>query len=110
MSSVLDHIVLLLPPQQLSELPAWLAGELTVVPGGAHTGGQTENKLVLFPDGTYIELIAFVDGLDPERRRAHRWGGRSEGRIIDWALTLLDGDNDFAEVQKSVRAAGARTA
>ncbi len=113
MSSVLDHVVVLVPHQVLAELPAWLAGALTVVPGGSHAGGQTENKLVLFADGTYIELIAFVGGLDPERRRSHRWGARPEGRIIDWALTLLGsspgpgGERGFGEVQQRVRRAGA---
>ncbi|MBM4439067.1 MAG: VOC family protein [Candidatus Rokubacteria bacterium] len=38
----------------------------TVVPGGAHAGEPTENALVPFADGTYLELIAF-------RRPATHW-------------------------------------
>ncbi|HYE89756.1 MAG TPA: VOC family protein [Terriglobales bacterium] len=38
----------------------------TVVPGGAHAGEPTENALVPFADGSYLELIAF-------RRPATHW-------------------------------------
>jgi len=112
----LDHIVLLVPSATLADPPPWLTAALTLLPGGAHAGGLTSNKLILFQDGTYIELIAFAAGLDPARRRTHRWGDRPEGRIIDWALTLhsasspddTESEAHFgAAVQEKVRRAGA---
>ena len=116
----LDHIVLLVPHHVLVSLPAWLTSALRVLDGGRHADGATENKLVVFPDGAYIELIAFVPGRDPAQRARHRWGRLAEGRIIDFALTLLepsDSDSgaeddppapeeDFSRVQDRVRAAG----
>ncbi|KAK3369783.1 glyoxalase [Lasiosphaeria ovina] len=112
-SSTLDHIVLLLPHTTLSNLPSWITDSFTVLDGGRHTNGITENKLVIFSDGTYIELIAFVDGVDPEKRAATRWGQKAEGEVVDWALTLLERDGEqksqperfFPEIQASVNAA-----
>ncbi|KAK8126951.1 glyoxalase [Apiospora kogelbergensis] len=71
-------------------LPApWLAAAFVLVPGGKHSDGVTENALVYFADGSYLELLAFADD---ERGRAgrpgHRWGAQTEGAVIDWALTL----------------------
>lgn len=45
---------------------------LTDIAGGKHADGKTENKLILFRDGTYLELIAFVND-DPEKRKGHWW-------------------------------------
>ena len=110
MQRFLDHIVILVPHSTLQALPPFLADALTVIDGGVHAGGETENKLILFRDGTYIELIAFVDGLDPEKRKAHRWGDRAEGTIVDWALTLLgeqqSTDEEFSRIQQLVRQSG----
>jgi hypothetical protein len=108
---VLDHIVILVSHDFLSNLPSWLTGSLTVLPGGTHSDGLTENKLVVFEDGVYLELIAFVEGVDPEKRRAHRWGRQSEGQIVDFACTLLqDGDAGpearFEAVNDRVKRAG----
>lgn len=118
MHPVLDNIVLLVPHEILANLPAWITDAFTVLNGGAHAGGETENKLIVFQDGSYVELISFVCGLDPEKRARHRWGGRPEGHIIDWALGLLNptsenesvGSNDggdpeqeFRKVQEGIR-------
>jgi len=86
---ILDHVVILVSHQTLANLPDWLSSALTIRDGGRHADGLTENKLVFFSDGTYIEFIAFVEGVSPDRRAAHRWGGRTEGAVIDWATTLL---------------------
>lgn len=117
MAPVLDHIVLLVPDRKLKSLPGWLTDAFTVLDGGAHAGGQTENKLIVFENGVYIEIIAFVEGLDPEKRKAHRWGARPEGQIIDWALSLLEPvkaqgaasgpEEEFRKVQDRVHAAHA---
>ncbi|KAK0712011.1 glyoxalase-like domain-containing protein [Lasiosphaeris hirsuta] len=110
----LDHIVLLLPHTTLTSLPPWLTTAFTILPGGRHTNGATENKLILFADGVYIELIAFVPTTPPAQRAATRWGRRCEGEIVDWALTLLPSDSEstspeeaFGEVRRRVGAAGA---
>ncbi|ERT00399.1 glyoxalase family protein [Sporothrix schenckii 1099-18] len=111
MAPKLDHIVLLVPHAVLSTLPTWLTGALTVVPGGQHAGGVTENQLVLFQDGVYVEIIAFV-GDDAKKREAHRWGRQPEGHFVDWAVSLdkptqKENDDAFTEIQQRVAAAGA---
>lgn len=80
----LDHVILLLPYPDLANPPAWLTDNLVVSPGGKHGDGKTENRLVLFADGTYLELIAFIDD-DAEKRRGH-WWDKPFG-VVDFALT-----------------------
>lgn len=103
---IIDHIVILVPATTLPSLPSLLQQSFTVIPGGRHAGGQTANKLIILPDGSYIELIAFSPDLTPEQRETHRWGSLPEGRIIDWAYTLPV-ESDFALVQRSVKDSGA---
>ncbi|KAH6898159.1 glyoxalase-like domain-containing protein [Thelonectria olida] len=103
---IIDHIVILVPYDTLFELPERLKDSFTIIHGGEHAGGQTINKLIILPDGSYIELIAFNKGLTPDQRRSHRWGSLEEGRIIDWAYTLPD-ESDFAQVQQRVQQSGA---
>ena len=81
----IDHLVILLPYSQLVSPPSWLTTNFTISPGGVHSDGRTENKLILFQDGTYIELIAFIND-DPARKEGHRWGKKQFG-LIDFALT-----------------------
>lgn len=80
----MDHIVLLLPYKYLTDPPKWLTSNFTLSPGGRHADNKTENRLILFRDGTYLELIAFIDD-DPARREGH-WWDKPFG-IIDFALT-----------------------
>lgn len=89
---ILDHIVILVPHEILISLPSWLTEAFTVLEGGRHADGVTENKLILFQDGVYLELIAFVPGKE-EARRSHNWGRRREGHVIDWANTLHNEDD-----------------
>ncbi|KAM4057254.1 glyoxalase-like domain-containing protein [Hirsutella rhossiliensis] len=98
---ILDHIVILVAHSTLESLPSKLSGFFVVARGGFHADGLTANKLILFEDGAYIELIAFVDGLDPDQRRQHRWGQLPEAAIIDWAYTLTH-EAEFAAVQQRV--------
>jgi hypothetical protein len=88
MPPYLDHIVILLPHAKLLSLPAWIPKNFTVTPGGTHSDLKTENKLVCFEDGSYIEFISFVND-DPANREEHRWGERQFG-IIDFAFTHLE--------------------
>lgn len=103
---IIDHIVILVSHTTLLALPDILGNTFTVVIGGSHADGLTHNNLILFQDGSYIEVIAFFDGIDPERRAAHRWGSRPENTVIDWAYTLPQGA-DFKAVQERVAAAQA---
>lgn len=86
-AGILDHIVILVPYSTLLDPPTWLTDAFTISPGGRHADGVTENRLVLFSDGVYLELIAFIPGKEAERKQ-HRWGNKREGTIIDWAITL----------------------
>lgn len=103
-AAILDHIVILVPHPTLLNLPQWLTSAFTVLTGGRHADGVTENKLVVLSDGVYLELIAFVPGREADRA-SHRWGARKEGRIIDWAITLRTED-DLAAVRGRLDAAG----
>ncbi|CAH0054577.1 unnamed protein product [Clonostachys solani] len=100
---ILDHLVVLVPYHELQELPKRLESSLIVVEGGSHSDGLTLNKLIILPDGTYIELIAFRDNIDPERRKKHMWGTLKECQISDWAYTLQD-EKEFAQVQDCIKA------
>ncbi|KAM0339559.1 hypothetical protein ACHAPU_010858 [Fusarium lateritium] len=101
---ILDHIVILVSYQTLQELPQRLESVLTVIDGGTHADGRTLNKLIEFSDGVYVELIAFQDGLDPKKRKTHRWGELEENTVIDWAYTLPQ-EKDFGIIQQRVKEA-----
>ena len=47
-----------------------------VTSGGEHADGLTHNALIPFVDGTYVELVAFLDRDDP---RYNLWAWRSAG-------------------------------
>ncbi|KXT11565.1 hypothetical protein AC579_10337 [Pseudocercospora musae] len=89
----LDHVILLLPYKDIVDPPAWVTDNFTVSPGGRHADNKTENKLVLFKDGTYLELIAFIND-DPEKRKGH-WWDKAYG-VVDFALTTED--EEFGEL------------
>jgi len=80
----LDHIVIHLPYQQVRKPPDWITDNFVLSPGGKHADGRTENRLVFFHDGTYLEIIAFVKD-DPARRQGH-WCDTEYG-IVNFALT-----------------------
>ncbi|KAI1641631.1 glyoxalase-like domain-containing protein [Daldinia loculata] len=119
---LVDHIVILIPYSFLSAPPSWFADLFHFYPGGRHSDGLTENTLVLLADGSYLEFIAFVPGVDPAKRAAHQWGKKKEGTVVDWAVTLpsssspssaeeearfLEQEKKFREIQKRVRDANA---
>ncbi|TFB06896.1 hypothetical protein CCMA1212_001121 [Trichoderma ghanense] len=108
--SVFDHVILLVPHEQLVSPPHWLSDAFTILDGGVHEGGLTENKLVVFQDGVYLELIAFVDGASPQHRAMHPWGKQPEGRIIHWAHTILNHEEGQGSkaTEQSFRAVQAR--
>lgn len=82
--AAIDHIIILLPYKDVVEPPTWLTDHFTISPGGRHADGKTENRLIVFQDGTYIELIAFIND-DPAHRSGHWWD--KEYGTVDYALT-----------------------
>ncbi|KAL4725910.1 hypothetical protein ACLX1H_006584 [Fusarium chlamydosporum] len=102
---ILDHFAILVSYQTLQTVTENLKDSLRVIDGGAHADGLTVNKLIHLADGTYLEFIAFVEDVDPEKRRAHRWGNLEEGKIADWAHTL-NSESEYASLQKRVADAG----
>jgi len=93
----LDHLVIL-----SSHLDRAVRGyeELgfAVTPGGEHADGLTRNALIPFKDGSYLELVAFVD---PQDTRDNVWGWRrflsSGGGLIDYCA---DSDDLRADVER----------
>ena len=86
----LDHLVIL-----VEELEEAVAGyeELgfRVTPGGEHADGLTSNALIPFADGTYLELVAFID---PAGERDNVWGWRpfleTGGGLVDYCVVSSD--------------------
>lgn len=55
---VLDHVVVFVADLGAA-VESYRALGFSVVPGGVHADGTTHNALIPFPDGTYLELLAF---------------------------------------------------
>ncbi|KAM5351053.1 hypothetical protein ACJ41O_003776 [Fusarium nematophilum] len=102
MPPILDHFAILVSHQTLQTITSRLSSSFLVIDGGAHADGLTVNKLIHLPDGTYLEFIAFVPGVDPAKRRAHRWGNLEEGKLADWAHTLPS-ETDYVQLQRRVQ-------
>lgn len=58
-SMTFDHVVVLVPDLEAAAASYRDAG-FTVTPGGVHEGGATRNALIVFADGSYLELLAFT--------------------------------------------------
>jgi catechol 2,3-dioxygenase-like lactoylglutathione lyase family enzyme len=59
----IDHAVLFVENLDAATAEFTELGFL-VTPGGTHTGGLTENALILLADGTYLELLGFTVPLE----------------------------------------------
>lgn len=57
MALTLDHVILAVDDLEAASATMRAEG-FTVVPGGVHGNGATHNNLIIFEDGTYIELLA----------------------------------------------------
>lgn len=100
MPYLIDHLVIVVRDLARASADFESAG-FTVTPGGEHVGGATQNALVVFQDGTYLELIAFKE---PERSPNHKWWSRlalGEG-LVDYAL----GTTDLATLAATLRRRG----
>lgn len=83
------HIVLRVPTPFFENLPEWLTTNFTIIEGGKHNGQASRNKLIIFSDGTYLELFNWYDtppSLDDETKPMRVWGPKQDG-LIDFALT-----------------------
>ncbi|KAF2756577.1 hypothetical protein EJ05DRAFT_477697 [Pseudovirgaria hyperparasitica] len=85
MAPKIDHIIIKVPYSELTHPSEWLTRNFTISPGGRHADNKTENRLIVFRDGSYIELIAFIND-DQTLMHGHWWGTQPFG-IVDWALT-----------------------
>lgn len=97
MPLTLDHVVI-----ASADLDATIADYrklgFTVLQGGDHPGGVTYNALVIFQDGSYLELIAFRRA-DPNNRWS-RVFEKSGAGFLDHALLPSDIATDVAAAQK----------
>ncbi|KAF8894828.1 glyoxalase-like domain-containing protein [Infundibulicybe gibba] len=93
-TNILDHIIHLTPPGSLEETSGDFRGlGFAVIPGGTHADGLTENALVVFADGVYLELISFTHHVSyyppgspqREQREAHQWASKQNG-WVDYAF------------------------
>lgn len=89
MPSRLDHLVILAGDLDAA-VKAYESLGFRVTPGGEHADGLTRNALVPFQDGTYFELVSF---LNPEDGRDNVWGWRAflpEGGFVDYCAASDD--------------------
>ena len=86
----LDHLVILVRDLDRAVRDYARLG-FAVTPGGEHADGLTRNALIPFEDGSYLELVAFVD---PDDVRDNVWGWRrflsSGGGLIDFCAASDD--------------------
>ena len=98
MLRAIDHLVI-----AVTDLAAAIATYrdlgFTVAPGGRHPGVGTDNALVVFRDGAYLELLGFH-----EPRPDHRWCTplARGGGLVDFCLQTDDLGGDA----KTLRQAG----
>jgi hypothetical protein len=94
----LDHLVILVGDLDLAAADYERLG-FTVTPGGEHADGLTRNALVPFEDGSYFELVSF---LDPEDPTDNVWGWRGflpkEG-LIDYCVASADLESDVRRLE-----------
>lgn len=102
-SASLDHIILQVPNSWHTNPPSALTENFTLYPGGLHGDGKTQNTLIVFPNGVYLELISFLPPEDTNRQ-GHWWGSKPLG-FVDWCVAGLDA-GEVQQVRESLRKAG----
>jgi hypothetical protein len=94
----LDHLVILVGDLDVAAADYERLG-FAVTPGGEHADGLTRNALVPFGDGSYFELVSF---LNPEDPTDNVWGWRGflprEG-LIDYCVASNDLESDVRRLQ-----------
>lgn len=79
---IFDHVILLLSNGDFEHPPPWLSDNFTILEGGTHATQSSRNKLIVFEDGTYIELFNWIS----EPKEFLAWKDKKPG-LIDFALT-----------------------
>ncbi len=99
MIAQIDHVIVLAKDLDVAASNARSAG-FTVHPGGMHDDGATHNALIPFADGSYIEIISFVDATPPPN---HYFGKRYEtgSGLADLGLLSTDIDGDVQAITDS---------
>lgn len=108
----IDHLILLVSTADFLNPPTWLSDNFTIIEGGVHSRGTSRNKLIVFKDGTYIELFNWID--DPYRDGRPNdhadfpgWAQKPEGSFIDFALTG-EGEDVAQQTHRNLSAALSR--
>ncbi len=92
----IDHIVIVVRRLDHAIECATNAG-FTVVPGGAHSAGETHNALIAFRDSTYLELLAFVKA-QPEPKHYFSARHRLGTGLAEFSLLTDDIDRDVTAI------------
>jgi catechol 2,3-dioxygenase-like lactoylglutathione lyase family enzyme len=98
MPTGIDHIVIAVRDLDAASRDFAEAG-FTVVPGGKHKTGLSHNALIAMQDGTYFEIIAF---LDPDNPDSGPWSEtlRESGEgLVDFALRTDDLDREVESLR-----------
>ncbi|MBS0341589.1 MAG: VOC family protein [Proteobacteria bacterium] len=93
----LDHVVIAVASLEQAVADYRRAG-FTVIAGGRHPGRNTANALVVFEDGSYLELIAY-SAPSPEERWWRVLDAAGEG-LVDFALLPQDIDAAVADARR----------
>jgi hypothetical protein len=96
-----DHIVFLLDKADFENAPSWLGDNFTIIEGGTHRGGSSKNKLIVFSDGTYLELFTWIS----KPTEFTSWADKPPG-LIDFALTTLrpfNAEKNHTTVQRNLK-------
>jgi hypothetical protein len=98
----IDHLVVAVP-DLASAMKTYRDLGFTVTPGGRHPGVGTDNALIPFRDGAYLELVAFH-----EARPDHRWWAplQTGGGLVDFCLQTDDFAADAAAGPTAWRCGG----
>jgi hypothetical protein len=98
MLSRLDHLVILVRDLDVAAVDYERLG-FVVTQGGEHADGLTHNALIPFEDGSYFELVSF---LDQEDTRDNIWRWRQflphEG-LIDYCVASADLEYDVRRLE-----------
>ncbi len=93
----IDHVVLVVGDLDAAARRYEAIG-FTVQPGGVHGGGASHNALIGFPDGSYIELFAFLDTANP-RNPAWLASLQRGGGVTDLCLRTDDLSAEVVRLQ-----------
>ena len=94
----LDHLVILVLDLERASADFERLG-FAVTPGGEHADGLSRNALVPFEDGTYLELVSFLDPEDPADNVWCWRGFLPQEGLIDYCATSDDLDSDVGRLR-----------